>query len=150
MVGSSTSLNPKYSGALARMRWCAASVVVVCMVFLRDAWNKKAGAKQSLQPWRVVGSERRREELGPQPGLKSVGVCHGVSLFTTTPAKREAGAADTRKVAKRLAAWPCSLCRGEKKPTGWWAGEILVWKPRVFGHEKTASMGGLGCRRWWV
>lgn len=122
MVGSSTSLNPKYSGALARMRWCAASVVV-CMVFLRDAWNKKAGAKQSLQPWRVVGSERRWEELGPQPGLKSVGVCHGVSLFTTTPAKREAGAADTRTVGKGSLHGPAACAGAKKSPPGGGLGE---------------------------
>ena len=80
------------------------------------------------------------------PALEAVGVCHVVSLFTATPAKREAGAADTRMVAKRLAAWPCGLASaggvtvfiahaawsyiskspGEKKPTGWWAG--VSWR----------------------
>lgn len=124
MVGSSTSLNPKYSGALARMRWCAASVVGVCMVFLRDAWNKKAGAKQSLQPWHVVGSERRWEELGPQPGLKSVGASHGVSLFAPPRQPRGKLARLTPARWQKDSLHGPAACAGAKKsPPGGGLGE---------------------------
>lgn len=79
------------------------------------------------------------------PALKAVGVCHVVSLFTTTPAKRNAGAADTRKVAKRLAAWPCGLASADGVTVfiahaawSYMAGSVNV------GTKKSPPGGGLG------